>query len=694
MKKLPAIILLASFTSLTSVAQISSNGTGGGSWNNTSTWLGGTIPTTEDAIIQASDNVTVSSTEACKELTINSNATVTLQSGASLTTSQSLTTYGTLTVEAGTLNVGDSKSDKLLIPGGTFNFSGGTINVAGSFKQNLTGAVSNLSGSGIMNISTLEVLTASTINNFSVTGACTFSVSEGSSVQIIIKNGNSTTKEEINYSPGTSNFNGGSIIFENGSSLTDLYIDCDMPIYKIESKVGSNNTLHFDPDCDFSLTNLTITSGKVQVDAGANIYITGAAVLGDANALIVQSNSSGNGSLIASGTVTGTAIVERYIEAYTTSSDGWHNISSPINNMTIDGSDFDPGANDDLYAWSEVTNQWLNHKVGANNITNFTNGAGYLAAYESTATKNFTGAINVSDVSFTNLSVGNGSGWHLLGNPFTSSLQWKNGDWAMTNIGGVAKIWDEAAGNYTDISSNGYIPSTNGFFVQAASSTSTITIPASARVHNSQNNYKKADSIVNSETLRVLVVNNQNSYYDVSTIGFRDISTKEWDIDFDSRKLFGSDEAPQIWTQVQGEEFSTNYLPHTIDSYVLPLNFQAGVNGVYEFRFDGIESFYPDCYITIEDILTDSSMNLEDVSSYSFLALTTDQPERFLIHFSGISNTEEPLIDNSTINIYTYHNTLFINSETDELITGKVEVYNTLGQKVFEDNVRSMINLI
>ncbi len=597
MKNLPAIILLACFTSFTSVAQISSNGTGGGAWNNTNTWLGGTIPTTEDVIIQASDIVTVSSTQTCKELTINSNASLTLQSGASLTTSQSLTANGTLTVGAGILNVGDSKSDKLLIPGGTFNFSGGTINVSGSFKQNLTGAVSNLSGSGIMNISTIEGLTASTINNFSVTGACTFSVSGGSSVQIIIKNGNSTIKEEINYSPGTSNFNGGSIIVENGSSLSDLYIDSDMLIYKIDSKVGSGNTLHFDPECDFSLTDLTLTSGKVQVDVGANINITGDAVLGDANALIIQSNSSGNGSLIASGTVTGTATVERYIEAYTSGSDGWHNISSPINDMVIDGSDFDPGANDDLYAWNEGTNQWLNHKVGANNITNFSNGVGYLAAYESTATKNFTGAINISDVSFSNLSVGDGSGWHLLGNPFTSALQWKNGDWSLTDIGGVAKIWDEAAGNYTDISSNGYIPSTNGFFVQAANSTNAITIPASARVHNTQNNYKKADSIANPETLTVLVVNDQNTYYDVSTIGFRDAATEEWDIDFDSRKLTGSEESPQIWTQVVGEEFSTNYLPHIFDSYVVPLNFQAGVNGMYEFHFDGIESFFPNSII-------------------------------------------------------------------------------------------------
>ncbi|MAE07435.1 MAG: hypothetical protein CL661_01590 [Bacteroidetes bacterium] len=689
MKRLLSILILTSLISITSYAQISSNGTGGGNWNSTSTWSEGIIPTTEDVTIQASDIVSISTTQTCKELTIGSSATLQLQTSVSLTTSQSLTAYGTLTVEAGTLTVGDSKSDKLLIPGGTFNFSGGTINVAGSYKQNLTGAEANLSGSGIINISTIEVLTASTINNFSVTGACTFSVSSGSTVQIIIKNGNSSTKEEINYSPGTSNFDGGSIIIENGSSLTELYIDSDMPIYNIESKAGTGNTLHFDPDCDFSLTDLTITSGKVQVDVGANINITGIATLGEANALVIQSNSTGNGSLIASGTVTGTATVERYIEAYSGSSDGWHHISSPIDNMVIDGSDFDPGTNDDLYAWSESDNQWLNHKIGANNITNFTNGYGYLVAYESTATKDFTGSMNTSDVSFSNLSVGDGSGWHLLGNPFTSALQWKNGDWSMTDIGGVCKVWNETAGNYTDVSADEYIPSTNGFFIQAANATNAITIPASACVHNSQNNYKSGRVDVYTETLIVTVSNDQNAYYDKSIIGFKNDVTEEWDIEFDSRKLTGNEEAPQIWTTVSGEGYSTNLLPHVIDSYVLPLHFQAGSDGNYEFSFEGLESFYLNSYISLEDKFTGNITDLNVTPFYSFSAITTDASDRFLLHFFGVTNLDETSVDINTINIYSNNNCLYVKSYSDYLITGKILVYDIHGQKVFEDQMEN-----
>lgn len=73
--------------------------------------------------------------------------------------------------------------------------------------------------------------------------------------------------------------------------------------------------------------------------------------------------------------------------------------------------------------------------------------------------------MNSSDITFSNLTLtgGNNNGWHLLGNPFPCALKWNDDNWTLTGIGGVAKIWDEAAGNYTDINANGIIPATQGF---------------------------------------------------------------------------------------------------------------------------------------------------------------------------------------------------------------------------------------
>ncbi len=521
-------------------------------------------------------------------------------------------------------------------------------------------------------------------NNFSVSGGGTFSVANGSTAQLILKNGNNTTKEEIYYSPATSNFNGGSFIIENGTALTGIYIDSDMPIYKIESRVGAGNTLHFNHNSNFSITDFTITSGITQVDVGAKIDITGTASLGSTNALVVESTAVGNGSLIASGTITGTAKVQRYIQSYTSNSDGWHEISSPVDNMVISGSDFEPATNEDFYAWGESANLWLNYKVVENGITNFNNGNGYMVAYSTTGIKNFMGTLNTSDITFSNLSVGVGSGWHLLGNPYSSALQWKDGNWALSNIGAVAKIWDETAGNYADITDNGYIPSTNGFFVQAVATSNAITIPATARVHNSVNNFKNYTEFGN-ETLVVKVSGDKNSYSDVTTIGFNTDATAGWDMDFDARKLFGNDNAPQLWTVTKDEELSTNFLPPVMETLVLPMNFKAGYDGNYELNFENIESFYANSSISIEDKFTGDVIDILDTPYYSFTGSTSDAADRFLLHFYGITNVNTLQIKSSNYQIYTYNNIIYIKPLTDKGVNGKLNIYNTLGQIVFTD---------
>ena len=56
------------------MAVISSNGTGGGTWNAGATWNGGVVPndTTDDAVIVDGDTVTLSGNDSCKSLTIES----------------------------------------------------------------------------------------------------------------------------------------------------------------------------------------------------------------------------------------------------------------------------------------------------------------------------------------------------------------------------------------------------------------------------------------------------------------------------------------------------------------------------------------------------------------------------------------------------------------------------------------------
>ena len=210
--------------------------------------------------------------------------------------------------------------------------------------------------------------------------------------------------------------------------------------------------------------------------------------------LIINSSSTGNGSLIIEGTVSGDVTVKRYIAAFSSNNDGWHEIGCPVTSFSVANTDWDPtytGTNNDLYYYDESTDTWMNYRTST---FDFTPQKRYLVANDADITHSFTGTLNNSDISFSNLSYNSskGNGWHLLGNPFPCAIKWNDGNWSLNNVVGTAKIWDYASnpGNYSDLSANGIIPSTNGFFVQVNSATNSFTIPTASRTHNTTNNYK------------------------------------------------------------------------------------------------------------------------------------------------------------------------------------------------------------
>ncbi|MCF6170257.1 MAG: lamin tail domain-containing protein [Bacteroidales bacterium] len=408
-----------------------------------------------------------------------------------------------------------------------------------------------------------------------------------------------------------------------------------------------------------------------------------AAVKSRAQAMLtVQGDAIGNGSVIVDGAVSGAATVQRYFTGYDVAPNGWHNIGSPVNNMLIAGSSFDPASTlNDLYQWDEPSSIWQNYKQG--HFTNFTNGKGYLCAFQTSGTKDFVGTLNTADVAWSALSFV-ADGWHLLGNPFPSAITWNSpsADWSLTNIGAVAKIWNEPAGNYSDISAGGIIPSTNGYFVQVSNATNGLTIPASARVHNSANNYKSSRVETEDETLIIRITNDENTYYDVNRVGFRAEASEAWDIAFDSHKLFGSATAPQIWTVSNEEIFSKNYLPYVYTSYELPLHFRAGANTAHHLIFEGVDSFYPNSEIYLEDLFLEKTIDLRAQQLYDFIASTTDDEGRFILHFYGITSTgEKPVINKTTV--YAYQNTVYVKSGSLPKEAAGVEVFNVMGQLVF-----------
>ena len=86
---------------------------------------------------------------------------------------------------------------------------------------------------------------------------------------------------------------------------------------------------------------------KITIESGTTMDIT-------TGNLVLESDATGDVSLIVLGAVeinnSGKTNAQRYLPG---SAQAWHLLGTSVNGMTIGGSVFEPGDNDDFYAWDE-----------------------------------------------------------------------------------------------------------------------------------------------------------------------------------------------------------------------------------------------------------------------------------------------------------------------------------------------------
>jgi len=455
--------------------------------------------------------------------------------------------------------------------------------------------------------------------------------------------------------PATNNVtvSGGTLRISSNQTLNNLAIEAGGDLI-VDGGVTLtiNGTMSVNESVTIS-GNLTIgASGNAGIAAGKALTVSGT-LTNNAGAagLIIESDATGTGSLINS-TAGVAATVQRYVVSHgNVPTDGWHLMGSPVATFNINGSSFDPGASDDLYSWDEATNTWLNHKAG--NPTQIVPGTGYIVAYETTGAKNFSGNLNVADVSVSGLAhnATQGKGWHLLGNPFASALEWNKtgGSWALTNIAGTAKVWNSGSKAYVDVLANGIIPSAQGFFVQVnESTTGSLTIPAAARIHSSTAWYKNT-------TQRLIISASpiDGSSRQESQIRIESEATSNFDFYHDSRFLPGY--APQFYSISDGEMLSSNALPQVQNETSIPFGFTKNQHESFIIRLE--ENSLAET-VFIEDLKLNLNHNLSQQPEYYFTSAEGDNPNRFLLHFGAVGVGEA--IPATAVAAYVSNNILYV----------------------------------
>jgi len=458
--------------------------------------------------------------------------------------------------------------------------------------------------------------------------------------------------------------------------------------------------------------NLTITNGsKLTIDPLNTLTVEGNVYLGSEESLIIKSDANGTGSFIDNGFINGpgTTKVERYLTGYTNITDvKYHFISSPVTAQPVQPvfvAD-PPFAGDDFYKWDEPSATWVNSKNGSGSWntgfeTLFEPGKGYLVSYPFENIKYFSGILNTNppaspltmNCSWTDPESGGGGGWNLLGNPYPSAIDW-NLVTRGSGIDNALYYYDASTENYRYYiqyqpgfalgNGSPYIPAMQGFMVHAnAQGTGTVTIDNTCRVHQIGNYYKNSIAMKNVLKLKV----EQEGRGDELIVLLNDDASPEFDGSYDAYKLFSLNPlVPQIYSITPNRtELAVNALQGKEENLVVPVGLRVGTNGSYKIMAKETDSFDHGITVTIEDLNTGIKQNLMSNHDYLFMSVSTDDPARFLLHFSGINGIKGEA-GQKDFRIYSINQTVFIFPDRT-FQNGTAFLYNLSGKELIHRDI-------
>jgi hypothetical protein len=480
--------------------------------------------------------------------------------------------------------------------------------------------------------------------------------------------------------------------------------------------------LTFLPFCLLS-QGLTIHPGsEVTVKGGASITINNGDLLirstsaTNAGSLVLDDNV--NTAVTLGGGTPGTAKVQRYLD-----NDKYHYISSPISNGTINTflgiyllKFVETNANSgDTTNWA---NNWVYLTLPTTTPLNVMQGyAAWNQTGSGTNDFTFSGTLNNGpsgspvqlSPSPTNSGSSYGKGWNLAGNPYPCAIDWGTGNspvsgWAKTNIDSSIYFWDGTNAQYAVFNSAGagtgtnsatkIIPSTQGFFVHVTNGQASGTLSADNRVrlHSSQAFWKNTEEDV-TEQLRLKAEG--NSYHDELIVRFIPGSQPGFDSQYDGYKMFGGDYVPQLYSvTTDNTDLSINTLPEITQNLSVPVKFFTGINGVNVLTASQMSSFGPAITIFLEDKKLNLMQNLREDPQYVFNYDTTDDPNRFVLHFSDpFSGTGNQQAD-QRVQIYSFENTICIRSIDSQPFSGTMSLYDPLGREIYQSTLVNKRNEI
>ncbi|MGM0532066.1 MAG: T9SS type A sorting domain-containing protein, partial [Bacteroidota bacterium] len=428
-------------------------------------------------------------------------------------------------------------------------------------------------------------------------------------------------------------------------------------------------------------------NAQITIEPGAEIT-TSEVMLSSAGSsgIIIESNSSGTGSLIHH-EYDLEATIKRYVTGNSDlTAKSYHTVSIPLTKDANPQSDLFMGSY--LYEFNATDQDW--NALGTSTTTSLNVDQGYLIYYpDNNTTYTFGGPMNNGEFSAASMPGGSGD-YHLVPNPYPSAIDWDAGsDWTKTDLYDAIWIWSASDGNWAaygnDAGTNGasqYIPVGQAFMVQASGASPALTMNNDVRVHSSQAFLKKTKE--DSDLLRIKAMANNCS--DESIIRFRENATDDFEGSHDVTKMYGMGGSPQLYSfSADNHKLSINSIAPTTESKSINLGFELDKAGEVTFEFSSVESFDPQIPVKLLDIKTNTITDLTSNSKYTFHHHPDNDPSRFKVLLNSPLSVEE--LDESNLLIYFNKGNLHFDFASKKTSKAQVHIFNINGQKVFSTSL-------
>ena len=349
--------------------------------------------------------------------------------------------------------------------------------------------------------------------------------------------------------------------------------------------------------------------------------------------------------------------IETWDEAYGEHGKGWKAISSPMDCQAISGvTNLSVADKHNLFRWSESDNEWQEYRGQSNSFKSFENGRGYIFRTASTEGMiEFNGKYNTGDVKYEitwNEANGDLTGFNLIGNPYPHDIYKGVGVPDDDLVDGYGKL--NSDGTWTLCFENEAIPAATAFLVQAT----------------------KAHTLVMKDTDEAPVVyskrNNDNICITVNNKEFTDVTRIEFREGDGFHKMAHYNEyAPMLYVSHDGGNYALAKVGAEAKDINLCFKAMEMSNYTLTVKADGNYS-----YMHLIDKLAGVDVDLLSENSYSFIGMSNDIADRFILRVSK----DEAGLENANF-AWQNGNGVVVNGE------GQLQIFDLTGRMIYDQYV-------